>query len=113
MFRKYLSFILFTLIAFQSVSAIADVHQIHQEQTQHLKFDHELEKNLTGVDKSADSSIPTQPDCHHCCHCHSASPLSVGDASNILLTKPKQALSEYQFEYFSYLKSPDIRPPIS
>lgn len=117
MVRKYLSFILLTLIAIQSVSAIADVHQIHQEQTQHLKFEHEHEKSLIETGQNEENAIgstaPIQPDCHHCCHCHGVSPLFLSDVGSFHLPKLKRVLSEYHFSYFSYLNSPDIRPPIS
>lgn len=117
MLQKWLSYILVTLIAMQSVSAIADVHQSYQSGTQHLEFEHEhapnqIDKN-TQLERQETSSIDNPNDCQHCCHCHgTASFVLAGSKGNIDMYQFGQKSPEYSIAYHSHLLFPDLRPPI-
>ena len=80
MFQRWLTYFLLTLIAMQSVTVSADMHQNHQSGTKHFNFD--VEHNHQQTSRSHDgiyleSKVESinknhmdQLDCHHCCHCH-------------------------------------------
>lgn len=75
MIRRAISYLLITLIALQSVVAMADAHRLHQTGTEHLEFEHSHQPGDTESDKQLSkqaSEKSGQPlyDCHHCCHCH-------------------------------------------
>jgi len=120
MIRKCLSLLLVTLIALQSVLAIADLHQFHQDGTEHLDFQHSAHEHPASTDFQAkhpahsDPASGSQTDCHHCCHCHGAVHFFINSAIHNTLDIPQsaQAASEPGTSYFSFLISPDIRPPI-
>ncbi|MBC8210414.1 MAG: hypothetical protein H8E21_05050 [Gammaproteobacteria bacterium] len=120
MIRKSLSLLLVALIALQSVAAIADKHQFHQNGTAHLQFDHSTHDHPASTQSQPDKQnlqdpvADTQFDCHHCCHCHGAVHFFLNSVSNHALDIPQsaQAASEPGTSYFSFLISPDLRPPI-
>lgn len=66
----WLNYILIILLALQSASALADVHQTHQTGEEHLEFehDHDLNEGLHSENPSEEHGY--EFDCHHCCHCH-------------------------------------------
>jgi hypothetical protein len=101
----------------QSIVAVADVHQLHQEGTEHLSFDDEhnhSEPNENHTELYEEGVTAEQDwDCHHCCHCHGHScfavvmsaasyPLSP-TTSNCTLCKENAKLETY---------SRIFRPPI-
>ena len=118
MLRKFLSYMLVTLIAMQSLLAIADVHQDHQTGTEHLVFeqDHQHEHTadlLMEFEDQTDSSSPEDSDCHHCCHCHGMSgPFLGANKSELNLLHSRQQLSKNNLAYLSNLLLPALRPPI-
>lgn len=109
---------LVVLIAMQSVFAIADSHQSHQEGTQHLEFEHEHDSSRVADNQDRlKSSTPSfgQYDCHHCCHCHGQGlSLFVLATSTHGLDSAMSADPHFIHHLFyrSNLVSPDIRPPI-
>jgi hypothetical protein len=104
---------LVALIVLQSIAAIADAHQLHQTGSEHLEFDHGHDSTPVKKEQLAQKDPSAQFDCHHCCHCHGMSHLFLESSScNIDIVQLGQDISEHRFAYFSYLISPDIRPPI-
>jgi len=116
MIRIWLSYMLVALIATQSVIAIADVHQSHQEGTQHLEFQHEHDSIRAmdyQLDQNTSTSSPDNYDCHHCCHCHGMSFFIVtANASGLNIDTSANPRLVFHLFYRSNLISPDIRPPI-
>lgn len=112
MLRKWLSYLLVVLIAMQSVVAIADAHQSHQEDKQHVDFNHEHDSS-TDIKTQYDETGAVQYDCHHCCHCHGQPIFSVSAINNPFPGKvSKNHILRHHFTYSSNLISPDLRPPI-
>lgn len=118
MVRKWLSYILATLIAMQSMMAMADAHQSHQTGTAHIEFSAEHDHGLVDYEiptqSQADSFTAGQYDCHHCCHCHGVAHLilaihNFGFDAFMLSHEPLI----YGAQYPSVSTSPDIRPPIA
>lgn len=110
MLKKTIVFTFSVLMAFQSVFAIADMHQSHQSGLEHLEFTHNhdgeinQEKNLLGE---------SDYDCHHCCHCHGPSFSAIASGPFSLTINIDQHLntlpfSNYSSKNFSLL----LRPPI-
>lgn len=118
MVRKCLSYLLIAMIALQSVGAIvADDHQPHQDDNQHLEFDHEHPSNTVNETANTTEESTSYPgiefDCHHCCHCHNLSHFAVlprDDSSNLALLYPMS--DEFYTQYISNWYSPELRPPI-
>ena len=68
MLRKWSSFLLATLIALQSVIAIADAHQFHQTGQKHLEFNHQHTEPQNQQLDQQEQDTTDNMDCHHCCH---------------------------------------------
>lgn len=117
MVHKWLSYLLITLIALQSVAAIADTHQAHQTGTVHIEFEHEHD-SLTPDRKrmfAEETGVPSivKFDCHHCCHCHNIAQFIIGNSNEYPgMSQFGLGTPEYRFPYISHLISPDLRPPI-
>ncbi len=108
MLRTWLSYILVTLIALQSVLAIADTHESHQQGTGHIELD---ERTLL---KISDLSADAQLDCNHCCHCHNYAQVLISPNHTLKTAFSFVQLAQYnRVNYLSNLSSPDIRPPIT
>ncbi|MCG8314314.1 MAG: hypothetical protein MI976_13990 [Pseudomonadales bacterium] len=112
MIRKALNCMLVILIVLQSVVALADIHQYHQEADSHVSFDDHAHEDIRPSNHAKDITDP-QSDCHHCCHCHGG--------ANPFLSKIQQDLNvdghittcpDYLFSKNTYLDSPDNPPPI-
>lgn len=128
--NNWLAYILVTLIAWQSVAAVADAHQMHQTGTDHLAFDpthnHTFDPEQVNSDSVAKDQEAGQqklraslastdsPDCHHCCHCH-------GNSAQAL---PSVLAAESYGKHYAfrtpYIKdaapnflTPFLRPPIA
>ena len=114
--RHYLACLLAVLIAMQSVTAMADIHQFHQLRTEHLSFTHEHEPSKNASIKATDvtdSSSNASQDCEHCCHCHGIAYLYLGgNPDNLELTTLDRGISDYHFIYHSFSGTPDTPPPI-
>ena len=70
--KNWVSCLLITLIAMQSLLAVADVHQIHQPGSSHVSVDEG--GMLVNTDGHAVHEADQQANsvgCQHCCHCHS------------------------------------------
>ena len=120
MIRAWLSYLLITLIALQSVVAVADAHQLHQTGDQHLDFDHVDVHGSSHPDEHLiaevqSSSAPNaQYDCHHCCHCHGVVQLGVPSSiSNLDPAMSQQGISTVHFNYLTPALDPGLRPPIA
>lgn len=119
MLRRALIYCLTTLIAVQSVMAMADAHQLHQSGQDHLSFNHdhsakegdrlsvESEQRLFELGSTAGH------DCHHCCHCHGMSPAFLAGAVLDVLVAPAATTAlSFPISYASIYKTPDNPPPI-
>ena len=119
MLQRCLSRLLITLVALQSVVAIADSHQIHQSGTEHLAHEYEQAHNfdqpiVKAVSVASDTADTSQLDCQHCCHCHgTAQAILAMDQTNAFINQINKITSLYPFAYLSYSISPDNPPPIS
>lgn len=106
--RRLLACLLVSLIALQSVFAMADIHQSHQPDHQHQSFDHTHDAASASTD-SAQQGF----DCHHCCHCHGMTyqfiPHRLGSAGGDISAP---ILSRYLLNYHSRFNPPSHRPPI-
>ena len=114
MTRQILCNLLTILIALQSVIAVADVHQFHQSDAEHISIGQEqdasavLQNGLNGTDSGASA------DCQHCCHCHGVChPFMSFAQASLELFVPSIALPAYHFSSSSHQASPDNPPPIS
>jgi len=119
--RRFLSILLISLIAVQSVVAVADAHKGHQSKNEHREFDqthdHELitpngqvQSESTVVDNTSDVQ---KYDCHHCCHCHGVAQLFVADNSQVLgINQSTSHHPSYSLAYPAAIISPNLRPPI-
>lgn len=96
------------LILLQSIAVVADAHQFHQTGSEHLEFDQhrhqqldEHASRLTELDLScfldSSASEDKNSDCHHCCHCHSASATSITSQAVSLfdMTRTRDATPYY------------------
>lgn len=120
MLRLCLVYLLTTLIALQSVVAVADVHQLHQTGDEHIAIEYEhshIFLNGSIQKKQGKSNCLAEDshlDCQHCCHCHNAFAFSLNTScKNFSLTGEDRTLFDYQFCHSSYQASPDNPPPIS
>lgn len=121
MYRKFLSILLISLIAMQSVVAVADAHQGHQSNNEHREFDQNHDHDLAAPDlqvKSESTLVDNATDvkkydCHHCCHCHGVAQLFVADNSRALgINQSTSHLPRYSLAYPATIISPKLRPPI-
>ena len=118
MFQKWLSLLLTVMIVLQSVSAVADVHQFHQTDSQHHEFEHEHpvkpDTQELYVENSEVSSSTLEHDCHHCCHCHSTSNIYLVFGKDALtLSAVSQQLPDYSSSPVFFSLKPSLRPPIA
>ena len=119
MIRRAISYLLITLIALQSVVAMADAHQLHQTGTEHLEFEHSHQPGDTESDKQLSkqaSEKSGQPlyDCHHCCHCHGhGSVVLIGATSHLADLFSENGQADYQANLTSGIPPSLFRPPIA
>ena len=117
MIRQILSRLLAVLIALQSVIAVADVHQLHQSDNQHIGIylEHQVpEAQFEFGDSAANNDVVALDDCQHCCHCHGVCHPFVSTAQIVLeAIASGSILSLYQSSSPSHQASPDNPPPIS
>jgi len=113
---------LITLIACQSVWAMADNHPLNPSTAEHEQSSHSHDApdiSQSGLlDSNAEDTPLVDPasalDCNHCCHCHGSTPLFVSAPPLTLpqSAEPEQLLSYTQSHKTPYL-APDFRPPIA
>ena len=119
MVHRFLTFLMITLIAMQSVIAMADIHQVHNSNPTHqTSNDHLIQADTESIvfaDQQFTDSNPNQPlDCDHCCHCHGACHFFIGvNQEPIASLKPHNDATSYQAVYHSLVLTPDNPPPIS
>ncbi|WDD99227.1 hypothetical protein [Thalassomonas actiniarum] len=129
MLRVWMSYLFATLIALQSVLAIADSHQEHQQQSVHLELsqapDSSLHQHAGGLSHQDSFSFSGQhqdhgqeneaahPDCHHG-HCHHPVQVFLAlQTDKLKLAVTSQQLAETTSSYLSALLPQDQRPPIA
>jgi hypothetical protein len=94
--KDLLSYLLITLIAFQSVWAITDINQNHEFNALSIQFSqvaHAHHQTNLADDELSDNQLSSQSkvfDCeHHCCHCPQ---LSLQEALSSRIFSPKYML---------------------
>lgn len=85
--KHCLSYLLITLIAMQSLWAVADMHMSHQSESAHLLLDTSLKVDNTEFEQKEDISS-----CQHCCHCHSPQLTLLGNTATPLIKQYRQQL---------------------
>ena len=120
MLRRCLSYLLITLIALQSVVAIADSGQFQGAETEHQQFDSPQQSDTSAdtqqrTPESKDSTTDHDVnDCHHCGQCHAGSHGFFAVTSNGLAFNPaKYSPSTLDIRYQTRTLSPALRPPIA
>jgi cytochrome c553 len=117
---KRISYIMISLILFQSFSAVANSLDFHAIDTQHLQHEHQhSEHNQASNDmptkvlgESAKAEHHNPADCHHCGHCHGthAQWLSQHKINNL-----QSVVSTHNFNYLDAIIDAPInrllRPP--
>ena len=114
MIRRFLTLLMITLIAMQSVIAMADIHHVnfmHQTNNNH-QIQAEIEPIVFVDQQPTDSNLYQHLDCNHCCHgaCHFFIGVNQGSISNL---KTHSDTTAYQVVYYSLVLSPENPPPIS
>ncbi|MCF6319911.1 MAG: hypothetical protein L3J83_11670, partial [Proteobacteria bacterium] len=117
--------LLVVLIAMQSSMAVADLHQAHQAEQEHIGFNHsddlashsnQVNSNLldTQPDFAVQPDITPSYDCHHCSHCHSSAchySLKEETSSFLFRYNNDEIFENFSF-YSTRIISPNLRPPI-
>lgn len=119
MCKRALTYFLLLLIALQSVVAIGDAHQLHQQGTEHLTFDETHQHDevqvfdiLQDQKRYSDSDPLDNLDCHHCCHCHGhLCPVILVSIEQVNLAKISPALPDYAEKTFPETYETFLRPP--
>ncbi len=134
--NRLLNIALLLLTLFQSVAALADVHETfgrsaadhlnehqpahHSDMMQILADDIQADtsqnntaQNNTVQNNDQNNDNLAQHDCSHCCHCHAHAPLSlpVNDAL-AAATKSRSMNNLYNRTLIVRALSPHLRPPI-
>ena len=117
MVRKWLSYLMVSLIVLQSMTAIADTFQLDHDKTDKYAMSHQHEHNDHAVDMSsevndisdADQASINQNDCHHHFHVHF---FLQNNLEKLSVTPAGIESADYWVTRHTYLISPDIRPPI-
>jgi hypothetical protein len=115
MIRSYVACLLALLIALQSVSAMAEAHELYKSGVDHLELDHfhGAYDSENAVDKSfPDSSSSLLSDCEHCCHCH-GSVVLIGSIFQLTEFALEKEQADYQFNLTSGIPPSLFRPPIA
>ena len=117
---KRISYIVISLILFQSFSAVANSLDFHAVDIQHLQHEHkhseheqvqsELSANETSDKVSTEHHNPA--DCHHCGHCHGTHAQWVSQSH---INSLKTVVSVHNFNYLDAVIDAPInrllRPP--
>lgn len=142
--QRCVTYLLLLLIAVQSLAVVADGHRFHQdglghrlfEQHDHAMhvhqghvvegyaaFDHNQDTQhkityIPDVDSIVDISFEleanTEPDCHHCCHCHGAKlNYLINEPTLLLVASKQQTVLDFHQSALSALTLPLLRPPIA
>lgn len=136
MLRVWMSYLFATLIALQSVVAIADSHQNHQQENERFELtgeylaqspdfslhqqtdEHSHQDSFSFSDQKADhkqeqANEAAHPDCHHG-HCHHPAQVFLAlQTDKLKLTASSQQMAEINSSYLSALLAQDQRPPIA
>ena len=110
--KKWLSSWLVIMVAMQSFTAIADSHQTHQSEEQHLSIEHEGTQTpveaIQPLSFKKSTNLPSdETDCHHHhCHCY-----LLRASLALLLPHNYLELNTYSNTALSGLLSSLFRPP--
>ena len=89
MIRHFYIYFLAAVIAMQSVAVMADVHTLHQPDSNHLSFEDKQPENsqtLLQTDKEKfNTNTINISDCHHCCHCHGSAHMFINGSQSSLV----------------------------
>lgn len=115
--------LLMLILVLQSLIAVADVHQLHQQTPMHQSLtagesiNHIAIAASESVDDAGNGDITQDPSktydvqCSHCCHCHGTMPMAA-HASHFPTLDSASPVPEHFATVSSWLSSPDFRPPI-
>lgn len=118
--HRLLTIALLLLTLFQSVVALADVHETFDPSaaahlSEHQPAHHtDLMQTLTDtfqIDDQTDHQA--QHDCSHCCHCHAHAPLSLPVNDTLAAASKSGSMNNlYTRALIARALSPHLRPPI-
>ena len=116
MIRRYIACLLALLIALQSVSAMAESHELYKAGVEHLELDHfhvssDTENSLVNK-PSPENSSTLLSDCEHCCHCH-GSVVLIGSIFQLTELALEKKQPDYQLNLTSVTPPSLFRPPIA
>jgi hypothetical protein len=102
------------MLVLQSVIAVADVHQFHQQKRLHesLTIDESTDTKAANSDVSQNDRSASVDQCTHCCHCHGSMSALSGHAPYLPDFDRVASFSDHSLFNKSWLTSPDLRPPI-
>lgn len=118
--NHWVSYLLAALIALQSVVTLADIHQVHETDTEHVTFDQDLcdllsdtSRQTTSADAVSGNDADTS-DGHHCCQCHGHfSQVLPGAAAMVDFVKHPCSFSPYRVGAAPIVFTSFLRPPIT
>lgn len=122
MLKRLLTYFVLIMVVVQSVTAMADVHQQHQADMDHLVFDeaHQHEAGHPGYSISNNHSLNDEAsseensDCDHCCHCHGhASSAIVACIERVHFAKNSGPIFIYVESTMPVIFETFLRPPIA
>lgn len=95
MLNRHLIIILLALMSLQSLMAMADAHQYHEQSSQHVDTSHTALTDTSGFDTHIDvhTTLKAELDgCNHCCHCHGGGLGVLNAYSRHYLPSPNQTI---------------------
>lgn len=130
MLKHHVCLILILFFTLQSLVTVADVHQSHQNGSEHLSLEHlTLKHNLSEIETHDDHiadhhfevdlaqeiltiTDPHVDDCQHCCHCHSLHIVIALTNQSLTLNTLSASHNDvyYVGEYLTPIES-SFRPP--
>ncbi|HBC57429.1 MAG TPA: hypothetical protein DCZ03_09715 [Gammaproteobacteria bacterium] len=119
MFKHCLTFLLISLLASQSVWAMANAHRFHQTDAMHIAFNNlqDLAQKRLALEDNAmevgDQHQSTEQDDHHCCDCHGAPLNYIGvEYAHPPFLRPLAQQSTLIIRFVSAPYAQLLRPPI-
>ncbi len=115
--------LLVLILVLQSLIAVADVHQLHQQKPIHriLIVDEPVSNiatfgNVGDADEgkvTPDGSSASVHQCSHCCHCHGTLPILATHAPCLPAPDKVLSVAEHSSATALWFSAPDFRPPIA
>ena len=114
--------LLVLILVLQSLIAVADVHQLHQQKPvpRTLIVDEPVSDiatfgNIGDVDEGEVAQAgrsASAHQCSHCCHCHGTLPILAAHAPCLPALDKVLSVAEHSSATAMWFSSPDFRPPI-